>query len=65
VLEKFADQIFIMVEGNHPHFRSAYVTFKGINFIYFLYQSHPVLPESPVDQLRFKDAGDFIIGIHR
>jgi hypothetical protein len=37
--------------------------YEGIDFVDFLYQSRPISPGSLAGQFRFKEAGDFIVGV--
>ena len=49
---------------NYPHSTETLRACDGIDLVDFLYQSRLISPESLAGQLRFKEAGDFTVGVN-
>jgi len=63
VLKDFANRILIMNERDHAHSTLALGPCEWIDFVNLMNQPRLVFSARLVGQLRFKDAGDFIVDI--
>ena len=63
MFEDLANDLLILDKCNYPHSTETLRAYEGIDLVDFLYQSRPISPESLAGQFRFKEAGDFIVGV--